>query len=199
MLGPDTDWAREIRAFRLSRAAKQRWLADHVGVDTATVSRWERGIDRPSLAAQRKLASLMAPAPTIAMMGLPAIIAELSDIAVLMDREFRIVAASPGHRKLLRYDLSDIAGRKFPMWTDAMFQTMEPIGGPAGWWSNGIKRIDFNIMRRPHERAANPEPIYQRVTTMTVQDGLGEKYRFALTRTIAAAEYITSPAEVSTF
>ena len=132
-------------------------------------------------------------------MGLPEIISELSDIAVLMDREFRIVAASPGHRKMLRYDLPDIAGKTFPMWTEAMFQTMAPIGGPMGWWSNGIKRIDFMIMRKPLERAGNLDPIYQKVTTMTTQDGLGEKYRFALTRTIPAAEFITAPPQVTLF
>jgi DNA-binding XRE family transcriptional regulator len=199
MFGPDTNWAYEIKAFRLRNSMKQGVLAELVGVETPTVSRWERGRDKPSLGYQKILAKLILPPPTIGALGLLDIVETTDDIAVLMDREFRIVAASPGHRKLLRYDLSDIAGIRFPMWTEAMFQTMQPIGGPPGWWTNGIRRIDFSIVRQPGERAKNPMPIYQQVSTLTVQDGTGDKYRYAITKTIKESQFIAGPPRIVTF
>lgn len=198
MLGPDVNWAHEIKAFRIRNSMKQGTLADLVGVQTATISRWERGRDKPSLGYQKVLAKLIMTAPSIGALGLLDVIETTSDIAVLMDREFRIVGASPGHRKLLRYDLSDIAGIRFPMWTDAMFQTMEPIGGPQGWWANGIRRIDFSIVRQPGERAKNPLPIYQQVSTITVQDG-ADKYRYAITKTIPKARFVLGTPRILTF
>jgi DNA-binding XRE family transcriptional regulator len=199
MIGPGVNWGNEIKAFRIRNSLKQAALAELVGVDTATISRWERGRDRPSLAYQKILGKLIAPPPTIKSMGLIDIVETTSDIAVIMDREFRIVAASPGHRKLLRYDLADISGIRFPMWTDAMFQTMVPIDGPEGWWRNGIRRIDFSIVRQPNERAANPVPIFQQVSTITVQDGGGEKYRYAITKTIPQSHYSAGAPRIATF
>ncbi len=199
MFGPDTNWAHEIKAFRLRNSLKQGVLAEMVGVETATVSRWERGRDRPSLGYQKILTKLILPPPAIGALGLRDIVETTSDIAVLMDREFRIVAASPGHRKLLRYDLSDIAGMRFPMWTDAMFATMGPIGGPRGWWTNGVRRIDFSIVRQPGERARNPAPIYQQVSTMTVQDGMGDRYRYAITKTIRKSEFVAGEPRIVMF
>ncbi len=198
MLGPGVNWAHEIKAFRIRNSMKQGTLADLVGVQTATISRWERGRDKPSLGYQKVLAKLIMTAPSIGALGLLDVIETTSDIAVLMDREFRIVGASPGHRKLLRYDLSDIAGIRFPMWTDAMFQTMGPIGGPQGWWANGIRRNDFSIVRQPGERAKNPLPIYQQVSTITVQDG-ADKYRYAITKTIQKARFVLGTPRILTF
>jgi DNA-binding XRE family transcriptional regulator len=193
------DWATEIKAYRLRHSLKQEALAYLLDVDATTVSRWERGRDKPSLMAQCRLRKLIAPTPTIATLGLCAIIDATSDIAVLMDRDYRMVRASDAHRRLLRYDLSDVAGVPFPMWTDAMFATLEPFGGPKGWWTNGVRRITFDIVRKPLERALNPAPIYQKVTTLTVHDSAGDPMRFAITRTIAEADFQPGASRVEFF
>jgi transcriptional regulator with XRE-family HTH domain len=195
----DDNWATDIKAFRLRSGVTQEAFGERYGVSGASVSRWERGKERPSLSAQIRLRRDVGAAPSIAALGLCDLIDATGDIAVLMDRHYRIVRASEAHRKLLRYDLSDIAGIKFPMWTEAMHATMEPIGGPNGWWKNGIRRITFDIMRKPNERAANPIPIYQKVTTMTVRDSMGEAYRYAITRTIPKAEFVVRPPLIETF
>jgi transcriptional regulator with XRE-family HTH domain len=193
------DWASEIRSFRRRNGLTQEALGEKVGVSGATVSKWETGREQPSLASQIALRRVAAPAPTLGALGLLDIIDATGDIAVLMDRHYRMVRASAAHRNLLRYDLSDIAGVKFPMWTEAMFATMEPIGGPQGWWKNGVRRITFDIMRKPGERAGNPAPIFQKVTTITVRDGMGEPYRFAITRTIPQREFIQRPPQIEFF
>jgi transcriptional regulator with XRE-family HTH domain len=198
MFTSDT-WASDVRAFRLRNGLTQEALGEKVGVSGATVSKWETGREQPSLSSQIALRRVAAPAPTLGALGLLDIIDATGDIAVLMDRHYRMVRASGAHRKLLRYDLSDIAGVKFPMWTEAMFATMEPIGGPQGWWKNGVRRITFDIMRKPGERAANTTPIFQKVTTITVRDSMGEPYRFAITRTIPEKEFILRPPQIEYF
>lgn len=55
----DIDWGAEIRRFRRVRAVKQTTLADMLGVDQATVSRWEGSRQVPDLGMQRRLRALM--------------------------------------------------------------------------------------------------------------------------------------------
>ena len=48
----------EIKGLRTMLKLTQKQLADTLGVDTGTVSRWERGDKRPSQLALRQLARL---------------------------------------------------------------------------------------------------------------------------------------------
>lgn len=51
-----------IRRFRLGRGWTQSQLAERLGTDAVTVSRWERGVSQPRRSARVRLAELM-PAP----------------------------------------------------------------------------------------------------------------------------------------
>jgi transcriptional regulator with XRE-family HTH domain len=57
--GTETDWGAEIRRFRRLRAVKQTSLAEMLGVDQATVSRWEANRQEPDLGMQRRLRALI--------------------------------------------------------------------------------------------------------------------------------------------
>lgn len=57
--GTLADWPSQIRRFRRVRAFKQTALAEMVGVDQATVSRWESGRITPEPDMQRRLLGLM--------------------------------------------------------------------------------------------------------------------------------------------
>lgn len=52
------DWSRFIRCYRLRHALTQARMAAVIGVSQRTISRWERGEDRPSLDQQRYLRDL---------------------------------------------------------------------------------------------------------------------------------------------
>jgi|GEM_PF-2268963 len=58
-LGAEIDWGAEIRRFRRLRAVKQAALAEMLGVDQATVSRWEGNRQAPDLGMQKRLRALM--------------------------------------------------------------------------------------------------------------------------------------------
>jgi transcriptional regulator with XRE-family HTH domain len=51
----DEYWPRLLRSFRAREGLTQSAIADRLGVDQSTVSRWERGVDQPALAARRSL------------------------------------------------------------------------------------------------------------------------------------------------
>lgn len=193
------NWAEEIKRYRLEHALTQSALAEMLNVDTTTISRWERGRDEPCLSMRKGWKTLTAPAPKASSLGLCDIIDTTGDIAVLMDREYRIIRASAAHRRLLRYDMSDVSGIRFPMWTEAMRATMDRIGGPERWWTDGVRRMDFTIMRRPNEQAANTVPLYQRITTLTVRDSLGEPLRYAVTQRIPKADFKAAPPTIVYF
>jgi len=53
------NWPAEIRRFRLLHAMKQANLAEILGVDQATVSRWESGFSIPELGMQRRLRDMI--------------------------------------------------------------------------------------------------------------------------------------------
>jgi len=62
------EWADLIRRYRLRHGLTQGHLATVIGVSQRTVSRWERGEDRPSIALQKHLRDLgwAPPAPLLA-------------------------------------------------------------------------------------------------------------------------------------
>ena len=52
------DWSRLVRRYRIRHGVTQMRLAAMLGVSQRTISRWERGEDRPSLEQQRLLRDL---------------------------------------------------------------------------------------------------------------------------------------------
>jgi DNA-binding XRE family transcriptional regulator len=193
------DWATEVKTYRRRHLITQATLAELLDVDTTSISRWERGRDHPSLTVQAKLRWLVAPKVSDLSRSLRDIVETTPNLAVVMDRNYRIVGASSAHRELFHYDMPDVLGVQYPMWTDAMHATMDPIGGPEGWWKNGIYRIEFFAMRKPYERAQNPEILYQKISTVTVRDTHGESYRFSMTQRLTKAQFLTTPPKIETF
>lgn len=52
-------WQGQIRRFRKARGLTQAALAEHLGVEQATVSRWECGTHEPELGIQRRLRDMI--------------------------------------------------------------------------------------------------------------------------------------------
>ncbi len=52
------DWPVLMRTYRKENGLKQEALAYQLNVDQTTISRWERGVDAPSLAMQKRLRDL---------------------------------------------------------------------------------------------------------------------------------------------
>jgi DNA-binding XRE family transcriptional regulator len=193
------NWIEDLRRYRQLHRLTQAQLAELLDVDPTTVGRWERGRDKPNLAVQGKLQKLIMPKSDALVRSIRDIVMMTSDIAVVMDKEFRIIAASAAHQALLRYNLADIRDTPFPMWTEAMFTIMDEVGGPQGWWSNDIYRLEFTAVRRPKEEAQNQCTIYQNVSTVTIRDSDGAPLRFSITKTVDQALFVAKPPKFTAF
>ena len=193
------DWQRVLKEYRRCHGLTQAAFAERIGVDNTTVSRWERGRDQPNLSVQKLLRELVAPTLPVLGRALADMIDTTDDIAVLMDKNYRLLRASKAHHAMLRYDAGDMYGKQFPFWTDTMFQIIGHAGGPEGWWKNGIYRMDFHSLRMPGERALNAIPLYQSVTTFTLQDTSGAPLRFSITKTIDPKHYQPGPPKLQAY
>jgi transcriptional regulator with XRE-family HTH domain len=193
------NWADAIKHHRRQRGLTQAALAADLNIDPTTVSRWERGRDLPSLSVQTQLRKMILPTVSNLDRALRDMIDTTGDIAVLLDRDYRLVRASKAHQDMLKYDPTTMYGQKFPFWTDRMHQIISHCGGPEGWWKNGIYSMDFMSCRKPQERAGNQEILYQRVRTITIKDSTGDCLRFSLTRRIPMQAFADAPPVFETF
>ncbi|MBI3451767.1 MAG: helix-turn-helix transcriptional regulator [Rhodospirillales bacterium] len=107
--GTPADWGSQIRRFRRQRALKQMALADYLGVDQTTISRWESGQHIPDLAMQRRLRTLIRSTPTDEVL-LKHWIATTVNQVVLATLQRQIFTASPPYAKLHGVPLNEIMG-----------------------------------------------------------------------------------------
>jgi transcriptional regulator with XRE-family HTH domain len=89
------EWSDAIRKLRRRAGLKQQALAELLGCDQTTVSHWERGVDRPSLAFQRRLLEMIAQDQrNIDDLRIFASVDRSVCNQVLFDTDLRILAAS---------------------------------------------------------------------------------------------------------
>ncbi len=99
--GSNLDWPSAIRKFRRRARLKQQALADILGCDQTAVSHWERGLDRPSLAFQRRLLEMIArDQRAMEDLRLIAAVERSPGIHVLLDNNLRILARSSAFRDI---------------------------------------------------------------------------------------------------
>jgi transcriptional regulator with XRE-family HTH domain len=91
---PTDDWPSKIRRLRRIRGLKQAALGEMLGVDQSAVSRWERGIDAPNIAAQRRLIDLERSPNAPAQDRFLKELIRRSDGAILTDAQFRKIEVS---------------------------------------------------------------------------------------------------------
>lgn len=53
------DWSTTVKAARIRHGLKQSALADYLGTDQATISRWERGVTEPTVAMKKHISRIM--------------------------------------------------------------------------------------------------------------------------------------------
>jgi len=184
------DWSRALTDYRRRHGLTQSALAEIVNVDPTTVSRWERGRDRPALGILRRLKSLVIPTTSDVERALRVLIDTSDAIAVLFDRNYRLLHSSPKHRALLRLESSELYARPFyKLQSQSQAALLESVGGPRGWFRNGILRTECMLLRKPFERARNPRASAQRGGAWTIREGLDSPLVLGITQEIPIEEY----------
>jgi DNA-binding XRE family transcriptional regulator len=184
------DWPLALKDYRRRHALTQAALADVLNVDPTTVSRWERGRDQPALGIQRRLRTLVMPRTSDVERSLRLLIDTSDHLVVLFDCNFRLLYSSPKHRALLRLDPSEIYGRPFyRVQSAAQAALLDAVGGPRGWWRNGVVKLAGTLLRKPFEKARNPRAFAQKGEAWSIRDGVESPLVLAITHEIAVADY----------
>ena len=108
--GDHDDWGPPLRRLRRLRALKQSAFAELLGVDQATVSRWESGRQIPDLGMQRRLRDLMRRAEPNEEVLLKHCINASIGYTMLCDEDRIIRAASPSFCQIHSVTETDIVG-----------------------------------------------------------------------------------------
>ena len=117
------DWSKSVKNYRIKRGLKQAALAEELGVDVTTVSRWERGITKPTPAAIAAMAAAIGLGVGVALQlqekpatefdrYMEMVESDHSPPMVVLDYNFRIAAVSPELNKK-RPDIKLKMGRPF--------------------------------------------------------------------------------------
>ena len=166
------DWARRLKDYRSLNGLTQQALADDFGVDRTTVSRWERGVDEPSLAIRRRIFSLAPTHGEGTIRGLIDFIDSLDGMATLLDADFRVLRTTRRHQQQMGYDPSDLYGRPSERhWSAEMAQIIKQLGGLRGYRRHGVCSMDLVLSREPLEAGYGNR---QRLTTVGRTVAIGD-------------------------
>jgi DNA-binding XRE family transcriptional regulator len=168
-----TDWKTLIKDYRVRNALTQATLAEMLGVDPTTVSRWERGRDKPELGVQRRLRDMMYRGDDGAERALVRLIDECGSDSVLIDDQWRIVRTSPAHQRTRCYSPSDLYGTDF---RHVMSESTREVISAAGLSLSDLDKhaheITLHVERQPFEKPfRNPIRLRQKSTTTFVRTG----------------------------
>ena len=102
--GPTLDWPSAIKKFRRRAGLKQQALAEMLGCNQTAVSHWERGVDRPSLAFQRRLLEMIArDQRAMEDLRLFTAVERWPGVQVLSDKYLRVLAGSESYWEIYAY------------------------------------------------------------------------------------------------
>ncbi len=109
----------QVITFRRRLGLSQRDLADRLGVNQATVSRWEQGLTTPSAEIWDHLLSLRYGTGILQSMALNLLVSASDQRRILMTQELVVVGVSRGLALSLGCPSSSLVGRAYePLMTD---------------------------------------------------------------------------------
>lgn len=185
------EWATNIRRLRLSKGWKQTTLADMLSVDQATVSRWERGLQRPDLAARQRLTDLLRRELPSADRAVLMAVQASPWWALALDRGGRILAASEPMAEWWGQPAGQLAGRPAqPMISDDLAWGLDRAA-EAGFWHGDVAAM------RVTASMATPsgEPFHALFAWTPAFLSDGEVILCAQAREISAEEYRLASAQ----
>ena len=139
------DLCRVLKRLRSVRGIKQSHLAEILGVDQATVSRWERGTARPGAAAHARLERLLcAPADPAADRALKRLVETSPDpVHLVCDVTHRLLAASPSREAEWSAPAAAFLGTPLFRYASEAIRTHEARLADLGWYESLAPRLVF--------------------------------------------------------
>jgi transcriptional regulator with XRE-family HTH domain len=140
------EYGRALRRWRRLRSVKQSHAAELLGINQATLSRWERGRHRLPEQAERKLAQLLrAPLDSAGDSGLRRLVESSSQqVHLICDLSHRLLAASPPRVVNWTADLAEMRGRSLWRFATDEIRAAESRLGELGWYDDGVAQVSFD-------------------------------------------------------
>jgi len=151
------DWGGQLRRFRRLRALKQVALAELVGVDQATISRWESGRQSPDLAMQQRLRDLMRRIEPGEEVLLKHWINASVGYTVLCDADRVIRAASPSYCSIHGLSSTEVLGLStIPVFTAELEQALW-LAVDRGFFEGDVASV--TVVGRTNALSGRPRDI----------------------------------------
>jgi len=145
LMGTITSFGFDMRRMRLLRGMKQQHLAQLLGVDQATISRWERGTLEPSKkqgdAARRLLVDKPAPTQDAALRRL--VESSTQKVHLICSRSHRLLAASPARTAAWQIDASTLLGTSMLGYASDDILQAEASLNELGWHEGEITSLEI--------------------------------------------------------
>lgn len=143
-----------LRRMRLLRGIKQTHFAQLMGVNQATVSRWERGQLALSAAQQATAHRLLAAAQDASQDAALKRLVESSTrkVHLICDRTHRLLAASPSRQAEWRADAAEFMGRSLIGYASEEILTAEATLDGLGWHAGELSSLEIAT-------GANADPV----------------------------------------
>jgi len=136
-------WGPELRAYRLKHCIGQAELGDRLGVDTTTVSRWERELMVPNIKMQRKIRDLMrferSDKNLKALLSSPIGCIEACSYEI-NKQTIVCLGASPQSVTLFHSGIKPFSGKRYPPETQGQLVAAMPEAND--FWRGDIARIE---------------------------------------------------------
>lgn len=138
-----SEWPVLIRSYRRDNGLKQDALAGMLNVDQTTISRWERGIDTPSLAMQKRLRDLFWKREDSALDAAVRMVRAAPGRAAILVPGTRIIAVSEAYARRYETSASEMRGQLMRHYYGDEYyeQYMLPLAA-KGIYSGEIARMD---------------------------------------------------------
>ncbi|WP_431017293.1 helix-turn-helix domain-containing protein [Bradyrhizobium pachyrhizi] len=140
------DEGRGLRRMRLLRQMKQSHLAELMGVDQATVSRWERGIldlsETQWISARRLLMGPFEPAQDAALKRL--VESSTRKVHLVCDLTHRLLAASAPRQAEWRTGLSEFLGKSLRVYASPEILAADTALNDLGWYDGQLSSLEVH-------------------------------------------------------
>jgi len=155
-----------IRRMRQLRKMKQEHLAELLGVNQATVSRWERGILPVTVAQETRLESIFTSKSSSTDAALKRLVEHSrSKVHLICDRTHRLLAASSVRQSEWRLPVSDLLDRSLLSYASQEIVKTEGELAGLGWHEGQMNSLtlETGANDNPHLPIVAGQVLWERI------------------------------------
>lgn len=147
---PDAEFGRHLRHWRRESDIKQARLADILGVTQATVSRWEKGMQRPAPVQLDLIDQMMTRKRNFRLdQAIKRLVIHSNQrVHLIEDRSHRLLCASQAREHEWQRDCSDLLGTSLWRFATPEIAVAEKSLHDLGWHEDQTDHLTFETSRR---------------------------------------------------